>query len=238
VIRHLEVAPGPALAPFVECLWMNVTDGPRSAILPDGCMDLVWFERLGVLVAGPQSHATACPDGATAVAFGVRFHPGAAPTLLRVPAHELLDGHVALDGIDPELARALDDRLQDAAAEPAAGFAAIEAELARRLTRAPAPDAVVRAAVARLDAPAASVADAAAHVSLSERQLHRRFAEHVGYGPKTLQRVLRLRRALPALPGGLAGAAAAAGYADQAHLSRDARRLTGLTPAQLVRRSG
>jgi len=32
----------------------------------------------------------------------------------------------------------------------------------------------------------------------------------------------------------LAGAAAAAGYADQSHLSREARRLSGLSPRQLL----
>ncbi len=59
----------------------------------------------------------------------------------------------------------------------------------------------------------------------------------VGYGPKTLHRVLRFHRfmrhvAVPTID--LAGAAALAGYADQPHLSREARRLAGLTPRQLI----
>jgi AraC-like DNA-binding protein len=52
-----------------------------------------------------------------------------------------------------------------------------------------------------------------------------------------LQRVLRLRRFLAqAGPGALARAATEAGYADQAHLSRDCRALTGLTPGELLGR--
>jgi transcriptional regulator GlxA family with amidase domain len=74
---------------------------------------------------------------------------------------------------------------------------------------------------------------------LSVRQLRRRFETAVGYGPKTLQGVLRFRRFLahvdaePAAD--LARVALDAGYADQAHLARESARLSGLPPAALVR---
>jgi transcriptional regulator GlxA family with amidase domain len=70
---------------------------------------------------------------------------------------------------------------------------------------------------------------------LSERQLHRRCTAAFGYGPKVLDRVLRLQSALSLLGGvpgiNLAQVAADAGYADQAHLTREVGALTGLTPA-------
>jgi methylphosphotriester-DNA--protein-cysteine methyltransferase len=83
--------------------------------------------------------------------------------------------------------------------------------------------------------------------------LRRRCHDAVGYGPKTLQRVLRFRRFVsridalshdPASPAqarldradlDLAGLAAQAGYADQAHLTRECGSLAGLTPAALAR---
>ena len=92
--------------------------------------------------------------------------------------------------------------------------------------------------------------EVAGEIGLSERQLRRRCQDAVGYGPKTLQRVLRFRRfvsridADPHAPGSLpagrderdlATLAAQAGYADQAHLSRECHRLAGLTPAALAR---
>jgi methylphosphotriester-DNA--protein-cysteine methyltransferase len=55
----------------------------------------------------------------------------------------------------------------------------------------------------------------------------------VGYGPKTLARVIRLRR-LVGLPGPLADRAAAAGYASQAHMSDEVRRLTGLSAVRFL----
>jgi transcriptional regulator GlxA family with amidase domain len=68
--------------------------------------------------------------------------------------------------------------------------------------------------------------------------LRRRFHTAVGYGPATLARILRFGRFLSLLDGGrddLAGLAFEAGYADQAHLSRETRRLAGLSPAGLLR---
>jgi methylphosphotriester-DNA--protein-cysteine methyltransferase len=73
-------------------------------------------------------------------------------------------------------------------------------------------------------------------LGFSERQLRRRFHAAVGYGPKTLQRVLRFRRFLARADAGedLSRAALDAGYADQAHLTRDCARLSGLTPSRLA----
>jgi AraC-like DNA-binding protein len=79
------------------------------------------------------------------------------------------------------------------------------------------------------------------------RQLRRRCHAVVGYGPKTLQRVLRFRRFVARLDAGppngqdihdLAALAALAGYADQAHLTRECRALAGLTPGALARQRG
>jgi methylphosphotriester-DNA--protein-cysteine methyltransferase len=94
----------------------------------------------------------------------------------------------------------------------------------------------MRAAVRRLDDPRARVELLADELGFSERQLRRRFHAAVGYGPKTLQRVLRFRRFLAQADAGddLARAALDAGYADQAHLTRDCARLSGLTPGRLA----
>ena len=110
------------------------------------------------------------------------------------------------------------------------------AALARGASRAgssaaPDPRVVVAALAARADAAPAvpAVADA---VGLGERQLRRAFTAGVGYGPRTFARVMRFRRALELLERGEAPARAAAdaGYADQPHMTREARRAAGRTP--------
>ena len=57
-----------------------------------------------------------------------------------------------------------------------------------------APDPAVTRAARLLRDPQARAEDVAAEVGLSLRQLRRRCHAAVGYGPKTLQRVLRFRR--------------------------------------------
>jgi len=207
---YVEVAPAPSLAPYVECLWVHRIDEPPPPagrrLLPDGRITFVWVAGMGVRIAGPAQRSMSPAPLDRALAFGVRFRPGAAPHLLRTPASEMVDMHVPLDAIDPRLAARIDGRLG-------------------------------AAAVARLDRSGATVAEAAAHGNVSERELQRRFVQDVGYAPKTLQRVLRFQRFMAQLGRPrveLAGAAAAAGYADQSHLSREARRLSGLSPRQLL----
>jgi transcriptional regulator GlxA family with amidase domain len=78
-----------------------------------------------------------------------------------------------------------------------------------------------------------------ANNGVSERHARRRFHEHVGYGPKTLQRILRMQRvlwllSLPDSPHSLAQLSIASGYADQAHLTREMRALTGQLPTTLA----
>jgi AraC-like DNA-binding protein len=82
----------------------------------------------------------------------------------------------------------------------------------------------------------AGVMNLAGSVGLSERQLHRRCLDAFGYGPKMLDRVLRMNLALDRARTGeaLADVAVLTGYADQAHLTRDVKALTGLPPRILL----
>jgi methylphosphotriester-DNA--protein-cysteine methyltransferase len=237
---YREYRPPPDLAQVVECVWEHdVPPGepdPSGAILPDGRVDLVWSAGGGALIAGPQRQSVPRPLTAPFTTVGLRFRPGAGPPLLRLPAHELVDRHVALAEVDTRVAAALERSL--AGAERAEEARAVLLEAVRAFAERAPVDPLVTAAGRLLERPDASVAGVAAAVSLSDRQLLRRFRDSVGYGPKTLQRVLRFRRLVHELPAAddLAWTAAVAGYADQAHMTREVRALTGETPAELARR--
>ncbi len=207
--------------------------GPAAAgqdVLPDGCMDLVWSGGR-LLVAGPdtRAHPTG-PLPAGAAAVGLRLPPGAAPVLLGVPADALRDER-------PELADVWGARAARpwADAVAAGGAAALESRVAPLLAERggrPRETAVVAGLAARAT-PAADIAD---RLGVTPRTLHRRSLAAFGYGPRTLGRVLRLQRVLPLLDAGvpLAEVAQRAGYADQPHLSREVRALTGRSPAALA----
>jgi AraC-like DNA-binding protein len=234
---YRELPPPPALRGALACLWVRVS-GPAAAapatVLPDACVDLIWRAGQGAFVAGPDTGPwlTAGPPGEVLV--GARFLPGAGGPALRVPLSELLDLRVDAGELLPEVGARLPAELPEAAA-----LRAVAASAARLVAASP-PDAAVRRAAAVLADPRARVDTLAWDLGLSERQLRRRCHAAVGYGPKTLQRVLRFRRVLARLDAGgpaldLAALAADAGYADQAHLTRESTRLAGLSPAVLAR---
>ncbi|XNL27685.1 helix-turn-helix transcriptional regulator [Longispora sp. K20-0274] len=211
---------------------MTVPAGDPGAarILPDGSLDLIWADGT-LLVAGPDTTAHLAPSAPGATYVGLRFAPGTGPTVLGVPAAEVRDQRVALADLWPAArVRRLADRITGAPDRPAA----LEALVADLLGETGPPDPLLGAVADRLRA-GRTVADTAAAVGLSDRQLHRRSLVAFGYGAKTLARVFRLDRALGLARAGrsFAEVAATAGYADQAHLSREVRALTGVTLGEL-----
>jgi AraC-like DNA-binding protein len=234
---YFEWAPPPALASHACCVWTNAATAGEHVerVLPDGCTDIVWIDGHGIVIAGPATRQELVDIPAGAAALGVRFGPGAAGAALGVAAHELRDRTVALEDVWGPQATALAERL--AAAPPTGRLALLAVAVARRLDGARAPDPLVTHASALLGRGMA-VSAASREVALTDRHLRRRFHDAVGYGPKTLQRVLRLRRFLAlaesAASADLARVAAEAGYADQPHLTRECGELAGLPPAALL----
>lgn len=212
------------------------TDGGGGPyrVLPDGCMDLIWHDG-GLLIAGPDTVAHVEDDRPGSTYAGLRFAPGEGPQLLGAPAREVRDQRVPLDALWPGAeARRLAER---AAQSPAA---VLEAWAVDRIRAAGRVDpsrsaALTRTIAADLDA-GRSVGQVAARTGLGERQLRRRCEAVFGYGPKTLGRVLRLQRALVLARAGrpFAEVAVAAGYADQPHLAREVRALTGVPLGELL----
>ena len=215
-------------------LWTRRTGpgGEQVRVVPDGCMDLLWMG--GVLaVAGPDTVAHVGESTAGESITGLRFAPGTAVSVLGVPAWELRDRRVALDGLWPDrVVRELTERV-GTAADPGAELEAVAAAWRRGVE----PDRDrVRAGVLDGLRRRVRVAELADELGLSDRQLRRRCLELFGYGPKVLDRVLRLDRALAAARGGapFALVAADAGYADQPHLAREVRALAGVPLGELL----
>jgi AraC-like DNA-binding protein len=223
--------------PELACLWSHhVGAEPHvQRVVPDGCMDLIWIPASGRLeLAGPDTAAftVAMPPGSRM--FGVRFRPGMAPPAIGVPADAVRDVHAPLRDLWGEEALRLADRL-DAAADPAAVLR--DAALHRLRTPVIRPDPAAPALAAGLSGQD-PVREVAARLGFSERHLRRRTQAAFGYGPKTVQRVLRFQRALALAACGLphADVAARLGYSDQAHLAHEVRDLGGAPLAVLTTR--
>ena len=218
---YREFAPPAVLRELVECAW--VVDGPPQpvGVLPDGCMDLM---RLAgpVAVAGPDTTASVSHrDGEPFV--GLRFRPGVLPRLLGVPASELRNQRVPLRDLTtvPSHRTLVDLTVALASDEPRPESAPWSLSLLRHVTGTLAGGA--------------AVSDVASQVGWSARTLQRQCTAVYGYGPVTLRRILRFRRAMRLLNDGLpyVDVATRAGYADQPHLHREVRGLAGLALASL-----
>ena len=122
------------------------------------------------------------------VIVGVRFRPSAGGQVLRTPLSEIANQRVPLADLLPPAAGRLPPAL-----DPEEAVDRVLA-ITGALVVDGAPDrAMARAAVLLRD-PAARAEAVAAEVGLSERQFRRRSQAAAGYGPKTLQRVLRFHR--------------------------------------------
>jgi AraC-like DNA-binding protein len=141
------------------------------------------------------------------------------------------------------------DRLEEAMARagaPQRALVALQAHLLQEFRSAGRVDPLVREAVpALMPWHPVSIDTLATRLALSASQLRRRCLHAVGVSPKVLQRTLRFQGFLALAQAGatasgrrgadgMAGLAVDVGYADQAHLSRECLRLSGLTPRQLL----
>lgn len=228
---YAEWAPPHELAADLRCVWWS-SFGGAAPILPDGHLDLV-IGAGRALIAGPDTTPAANNFPAGVMVHGVRFRTGRAHRFLGVPADELRDQRVDLADLWGPAGRRVTAQLIE---NPQQHLSVVAARLA---DKPPEPDPEIDASIRRLVADRPRVAGLHAELGLSERQFRRRFTSAVGYGPSTFLRVVRLQRArhlARTMPqAGLADLAHGAGYADQAHMSREIKNLTGMTAGALLR---
>jgi AraC-like DNA-binding protein len=243
---YVERPPLPALAGVVRTVWIQRT-GAAAYVqrhLPTGGVEIHFpiggLPQLVGPLTGPEIEVI--PAHTTIV--GVRFQPGTAPPLPTV-LDDLVDQRLGL----AELWGSAVDRLVEAMAlaeTPERALMALQAHLLREFRSAARVDPLVGEAVqALMPWHPVHIDSLATHLALSASQLRRRCLHAVGVSPKVLQRTLRFQGFLALAQAGalatgrrgadgVAGLAVDVGYADQAHLSRECLRLTGLTPRQLL----
>ena len=216
---YREWEPPPGWRHAIACLWEQRVGAARvQRVLPDGHADLLFYGSGVVEIVGVADTVALPTLAAGTVLCGVRLRPEAVGAALRVPGVALRNLTVPADDV-------MGARWARRFADP---------EFLDRWVRGIEPDGRVEAALRLLGA--YSVEDVAHLLNVSSRHLRRMLVETVGLAPKAFQRAIRLQRFVTAADGGapLAAAAASAGYADQSHLTREVRRLSGLTPASLI----
>ncbi|MFY9342681.1 MAG: DUF6597 domain-containing transcriptional factor [Planctomycetota bacterium] len=222
---YRELPPPEPLRAHVECFWIARGASAARSVLPDGCVDFL-FDRgdggLGTCLVGAMTVPLPVPAVERRDVVAVRFRPGGAHAFVRADLHEFTDRIVELPALGAgfaELARCGTDE---------AAWERRLATVAAWLVRHRWPAAKVDRCLHWFTSSPVRVDAAAAALGQSRQHFARLVRSRTGLSPKLLARIARLRRALaddPATPAALL--AARHGYADQAHLSRDARALGG-----------
>ncbi len=243
-MEYAELPCAPELTPWLACHWVfrvapgagviehriPLTGGAISSVGPDG-VPMVSGPRSAPLVVevrdGELYRGTHVQPWATASLFG-----DPARVVERVvPLAEVLDdGPVQRleAAVSPDLANAAALALLDGVwASVVAGAGPLDLRVARGALR------IVETAGRE------PIREVAARGGLSPRQFRRRFRAASGLSPKELARIRRARSTAVDLAsradGGWADRAAGHGYADQAHLTREYRRLFGANPTEVER---
>ena len=243
VLSDYREFPVPAhLADYFLCFWKQDIIGSRTyahRVLPDACVDIVFINDDPPVVVGPWTEPFVARLAAGTRIVGARLHPGHAPSLLGMPAAELLNRSALLSDVWGQN-KARFAPVLDSARSASRRLGLVETLV--RVTRLAAqPDPVVAASIRWLARHSRGRVEQLSQLTgMSHRQLQRRFVAAVGYGPKIFQSVLRFQRLLnfasgPSAQHSFADLAAAAGYADQAHMTREARRFANCTPTVLLR---
>jgi AraC-like DNA-binding protein len=255
---HQRLAPPPELAPFIQHLWYVQWDlrhaSPTTAeTLPHPSCYLVFEHNLERPIDDPGVQERAEVSGVCTGkfsrsmeghgrVFGIKFQPGGLRPFLQVSVSTLTD-HVlpAAEIFGPGiLALATQLRVLESAEAMAEAAAAFFVE---RLPQAD-PDTVLATTLVNMildDATILRVEAVSERSGIGVRSLQRLFREYVGVSPKWVIRRFRLHELLERFHSGEAidGAQLALdlGYADQAHLINDFRKLAGYAPTEYLRRA-
>lgn len=242
-------APSPALADLVRRFWMPVWSLPPGVtsaqrVLQYPVCQLVVADSYARLVGVGTGLSVKELSGA-GWAVGAMLQPAAGWLVLGRPVSAVTDGFVDLAEVRGLDGAGLTRRVRAAVgADPEdprrqrAAVCAVEEALAPLLP-VDAEGLLVNAIVEHVetDPDVRRVGQVCAKFDVAERTLQRLLARRLGLHPKWLIQRRRLQEAAAALRTGdvdLARVAAELGYADQSHLTRDFRAVTGLTPGEFV----
>jgi hypothetical protein len=93
-MEYREFAVPPLLAFHLLCFWTQTVVGSTGEylhrVLPDGCIDIVFINDDAPVVVGPWTESFVLRLQPDTSILGARLYPGRAPSLLGLPAAEIL----------------------------------------------------------------------------------------------------------------------------------------------------
>jgi len=254
-VNYVERKPLRVLSEYLECFWFASSaaapGGVPDRVVPDGCIEWIFhleapFKRLSQANAWetqPRSFVVGeltrfillQPTGPVAT-MGVRFRPGGAYRFLPFPVALLTDSFVPTNNIWGRLGDDLEAAVLSARSHQHRQHAIETFLLSRLIASEPRRrfDAAIREVMRTRGQ--VRVQQLATTVGCSTRQLEREFRAGAGLSPKALTRIIRFQEVLRVVGEDAlrqwVNIALDCGFADQPHLVRDFRNLSGQSPTE------
>ncbi|WP_105170049.1 helix-turn-helix domain-containing protein [Pseudoalteromonas sp. T1lg23B] len=232
------------IADYVQAIWCAKTNDTNRCVVErclngDGCMGILFnlskslhldnqVLPTGILVQpiSTQTHTIGIPAGSTVV--GIRFQPGVSASLLGTNScqSELISPVTSPHQILFQIYARLSDGQGNWA-----NIALVYRWLCQHLTQpTPLPITLKKA----IDALQSTLPKQQHNQIFNQRQIERQFKTWLGITPKHFHRIIRVRHTLDALKHhnhvSLAAIAQQLGYSDQAHMTRELKRIAHITP--------
>lgn len=230
----------PNLTQQIDMYWSVTSQGKKGIsafeVFPDGAAKLIFrFSDSGcrMVLIGPSTEKACVEIDAASEYVGIRFRAGQTPYFADITPAELVNNHAELTHLQGVPIESLAERML--ALPNVSERQRVIADMVRGL-RPLVRDDRCRLAAGLLEAHDGQlrVSELAAQLNLTNRSLERMFLDHMAITPKRLSRLVRLRHLLSKLQNqsftSLADLSQTCGYADQSHMIKDFRALTGRLP--------
>ena len=251
------ISPHATLSSFVECYWsweVTTASGELDPILPDAAPELIfhlrtppsvlrptgrWEQQQRAFLLGASQRAVRLSIQAPMAVFAIRFRPWGVSRFTDRSMADLIDREIAPGQVFSSFGAKLADRIRSAR-DNAERVSISDSTLQNALADQSEKDELIR----RLHSVAAGGyvrgRDIAASLGTSERSFRRLWHDMVGIEQRKFVSLMRFHRALAMIDAGteLSMVAAECGYADQPHLARDVKSISGLPALSLRKRLG
>jgi AraC-like DNA-binding protein len=249
------------LAPHIEHLWVargHLATHWRNLILPDGAVEMIInlgdpqtlcdlddpdkrtvFRRSWI--SGERTEPILIDEAGYVHLVGVRLRPGGGWPFLGIPMREFSGQVIELDDVLGSEINDLRDRLAEETTDDGR-FDLLERWLRTRQRASPTRAVTYALRAIQNGADSVRIGQMAEKIGISHKHLLREFDRCVGLTPKTFSRLCSFQRVIRSVGHRTevewADTAVKCGYYDQAHLIREFRAFSGLTPASYLDKRG
>jgi AraC-like DNA-binding protein len=241
------------LSPYVQCIWRLMDAAPSDhvqAIYPDGRCEFIvhlstpmrrlhpdgsWEQQAQCLFAGQQTEAIRLQAQSAVDCIGIRLNPPASEIAIANQVQHYTDRIIDLDSVNTEFAHGLVSAVQNFSNTQ--DMTPLNQALLHQFQSKPL-DLRMQTSVQLIDQSMGicAISPLAAQAGMSLRSFQYQFQQTVGLSAKNYARVIRLQATLRLLDQpehNIVALSETMGFSDQAHATRELKRITGLTPARL-----